>query len=128
MNETEQLHDAASRFSEMKILIIDDELANVALLGIGAHLVLRGIESEAEIKATSIDLAADNLNGMTDQFMGIGDPLGLAISKAIMTMHDGTICARSDGLGQGTTFLITLAVEKGTSENDELTDKAHPPQ
>lgn len=32
MNETEQLHGAASRFSEMKILIIDDELANVALL------------------------------------------------------------------------------------------------
>jgi CheY-like chemotaxis protein len=32
MNETEQLHGAASRCSEMKILIIDDELANVALL------------------------------------------------------------------------------------------------
>ena len=32
MNETEQLRGAASRFSEMKILIIDDELANVALL------------------------------------------------------------------------------------------------
>jgi len=32
MNETEQLHGAASRFSEMKILIVDDELANVALL------------------------------------------------------------------------------------------------
>src|SRR5881275_2601190 len=32
MNETEQLHGAASRFSEMKILIIDDELSNVALL------------------------------------------------------------------------------------------------
>ena len=32
MNETEQLQSAGSRFSEMKILIIDDELANVALL------------------------------------------------------------------------------------------------
>src|SRR5207302_7663712 len=32
MKETEQLHGAASRFSEMKILIIDDELSNVALL------------------------------------------------------------------------------------------------
>jgi hypothetical protein len=32
MNETEELHGAASRFSEMKILIIDDELASVGLL------------------------------------------------------------------------------------------------
>ena len=45
-----------------------------------------------------------------------------------MTMHDGTIRARSDGLGQGTTFSITLAVEKGTTENDALTKKANPPK
>jgi signal transduction histidine kinase len=37
---------------------------------------------------------------------GLG--LGLAISKAIIDMHGGRICARSDGLGKGATFLIEL--------------------
>jgi PAS domain S-box-containing protein len=37
---------------------------------------------------------------------GLG--LGLAISKAIIEMHGGTISARSDGLGKGATFRIEL--------------------
>jgi len=37
---------------------------------------------------------------------GLG--LGLSISKAIIEMHGGTICARSDGLGKGATFVIEL--------------------
>ena len=37
---------------------------------------------------------------------GLG--LGLAISKAIVEMHAGTIRAHSDGLGKGATFVIEL--------------------
>lgn len=39
---------------------------------------------------------------------GLG--LGLAISKVIIEMHGGTITARSEGLGQGATFLIELPI------------------
>ena len=39
---------------------------------------------------------------------GLG--LGLAISKAIVEMHRGTISARSEGLGKGATFAVTLPV------------------
>ena len=43
---------------------------------------------------------------------GLG--LGLAISKAIVEMHAGTIRARSEGRGKGTTFVIELPV-RGSS-------------
>mgnify|MGYP003693952857 CR=1 FL=1 len=36
--------------------------------------------------------------------------LGLAISKAIVEMHAGTIRAHSEGLGKGTTFVIELPI------------------
>jgi signal transduction histidine kinase len=36
--------------------------------------------------------------------------LGLAISKAIIEMHGGSISARSAGEGRGATFTVTLPV------------------
>jgi two-component system, chemotaxis family, CheB/CheR fusion protein len=41
---------------------------------------------------------------------GEGLGLGLAISKAVVEMHAGTIRAHSEGLGKGTTFVIELPV------------------
>ena len=41
------------------------------------------------------------------QFGGLG--LGLAISKAVLDMHGGTIRAESDGPGKGATFVVELA-------------------
>jgi signal transduction histidine kinase len=40
------------------------------------------------------------------QFGGMG--LGLAISKAVVELHRGTISARSDGVGKGAIFTIAL--------------------
>jgi len=40
------------------------------------------------------------------RFGGIG--LGLAIARAILDLHDGTISARSDGVDRGSTFMIEL--------------------
>jgi two-component system, chemotaxis family, CheB/CheR fusion protein len=44
------------------------------------------------------------------QSEGLG--LGLAISKAIVEMHTGTIRAHSEGLGKGATFVIELPVRE----------------
>jgi two-component system CheB/CheR fusion protein len=42
----------------------------------------------------------------TGQFGGLG--LGLAISKAVVDMHRGTIHALSDGAGTGATFIVRI--------------------
>jgi two-component system CheB/CheR fusion protein len=41
---------------------------------------------------------------------GLG--LGLAISKAIVEMHNGSIRAESEGLGKGATLLIDLPLHR----------------
>jgi signal transduction histidine kinase len=41
---------------------------------------------------------------------GEGLGLGLAISKAIVEMHSGTIRAHSEGLEKGATFVIELPI------------------
>jgi signal transduction histidine kinase len=41
---------------------------------------------------------------------GLG--LGLAISKAVIEMHGGSILARSEGLGQGAKFVIELPISR----------------
>jgi signal transduction histidine kinase len=84
-----------------------------------------------EISDSGVGLEPQSLDKIFEAFEQVdskkdGLGLGLAISKAIMTMHGGTIHARSDGLGRGTTFAVTLAVD--TTDNDELTKSAHPPR
>jgi PAS domain S-box-containing protein len=69
------------------------------------------------IRDTGIGIAADKLPGIFDafeqggsasgrQFGGLG--LGLAISKALIELHQGQIRVASDGVGKGATFIIEL--------------------
>jgi signal transduction histidine kinase len=54
---------------------------------------------------------------VTRQFGGLG--LGLAISRALMEAHNGSIRVESAGEGQGATFTISLPVD--TSETQDAT-------
>lgn len=66
-----------------------------------------------EITDSGVGIAEEYLSKIFDAFEQVdtrreGLGLGLAISKAIVEMHDGTIRARSEGLGKGATFTIEL--------------------
>lgn len=63
-----------------------------------------GIEPEALLRV--FDAFEQAERSITRQFGGLG--LGLAISKALVEMHGGTIEAISEGRGKGATFRIRL--------------------
>jgi signal transduction histidine kinase len=66
------------------------------------------------VSDTGRGLAADDQVRVFDRFHRVdehftdGTGVGLAIAKMIVDAHRGTISARSDGLGQGTTVTIEL--------------------
>ncbi len=68
-----------------------------------------------EITDTGIGIESVFLEKIFDAFEQLemrreGLGLGLAISKAIVEMHGGSIRARSEGRGKGATFTVTLPV------------------
>ena len=66
-----------------------------------------------EIADTGTGIPPEHLESIFDAFLQLelrpeGLGLGLAISKAIVERHGGSIIARSEGLGTGATFTISL--------------------
>ena len=92
----------------------------------GGNIVLRaGLESDATLAISIIDdgigIHAADLPHVFDRFYrtdqsrsrGIaGKGLGLAITRAIVEAHGGTVAATSDGLGQGVTVTCRLTLNK----------------
>jgi signal transduction histidine kinase len=82
-----------------------------------------------EVEDTGMGIAPDMLprifgafeqgdRAITRQFGGLG--LGLAISRAIMELHGGSIAARSDGPDKGSTFTVRLPLESEESAAVEM--------
>jgi two-component system cell cycle sensor histidine kinase/response regulator CckA len=66
-----------------------------------------------EIVDTGVGIDPNDLQRIFDAFEQVGARreglgLGLAISKAVVEMHGGKICARSGGVGKGATFVVEL--------------------
>lgn len=61
------------------------------------------------------------------RYGGLG--LGLAIARALVQLHGGTIVARSEGAGKGTQFEITLPVRRmaGAIRSQSRSDEPPPP-
>jgi signal transduction histidine kinase/methylmalonyl-CoA mutase cobalamin-binding subunit len=66
-----------------------------------------GIGIEADAAARIFDAFEQENRGITRRFGGLG--LGLAICKALVDLHGGTIAVSSQGKGRGATFTVRLA-------------------
>ena len=66
-----------------------------------------GIGIEADVQARIFDAFEQGSRAVTSEYGGLG--LGLAISKRVIDMHEGSISASSGGKGAGTTISVTLA-------------------
>ncbi|HEY8901612.1 MAG TPA: PAS domain S-box protein [Chthoniobacterales bacterium] len=83
-----------------------------------------GVGIDPEVLPKIFDAFEQGDVGVTRQFGGLG--LGLAISKALIELHEGEIRAESDGSGQGSTFTIDLpagAAEKGEEGPKSAADR-----
>ncbi len=65
-----------------------------------------GIGIEPELLPRIFDAFEQGQRTITRQFGGLG--LGLAISRAIVALHGGTLTAASEGPGHGATFTVRL--------------------
>jgi two-component system CheB/CheR fusion protein len=65
-----------------------------------------GIGIEPQALSTVFDAFTQGSEDIARQFGGLG--LGLAISKATIAAHGGTLRAKSGGVGKGATFILGL--------------------
>jgi signal transduction histidine kinase len=89
----------------------------------GSHITLsaygEGGEAIIQVTDTGMGIPEDMLSHVFDMFAQVNNTLqrtqgglgiGLALVKQIVELHNGTVVARSAGAGQGSTFLIRLAI------------------
>lgn len=78
-----------------------------------------GIGIDATLMPRIFDAFEQGGGVITSKYGGLG--LGLAISKRVVDLHRGTIEARSEGIGRGATFTVTLnAMETSMLEGPVL--------
>ncbi len=81
-----------------------------------------GDQAMVRVRDTGIGLGADQLGGIFELFAQVdtslerardGLGLGLTLVKNLVEMHNGTVEARSAGLGQGSEFVVRLPLLRG---------------
>jgi len=89
---------------------------------IGLRTFNDGSTVQLEVRDSGIGIDAEGLGRIFDPFIQANDSitrdfgglgLGLAISKAVVDAHGGTLTADSQGLGTGTTFTVSLPLQQG---------------
>ncbi|THC46909.1 hybrid sensor histidine kinase/response regulator [Massilia sp. Mn16-1_5] len=81
-----------------------------------------GIGMEPELTARAFDLFAQAKRSSDRSQGGLG--LGLALVRNLVELHGGTVTCASPGLGQGSTFTVTLPLAAGAASAQALPEAA----
>ncbi len=100
--------------------VLNHILDNAVKYSPGGEVVIAGVASEGRIEIRVADqgrgLMQDHLERIFDRFYRVldagehvpGSGMGLAIARAVVQAHGGSIWATSDGPGKGATFHVAL--------------------
>lgn len=106
--------------------------------GGGVHLRLESDGSRAHlvVSDTGIGIPRDMLERIFDLFTQVdhtlgrahgGLGIGLALVRQLVALHGGTVSASSDGVGQGSTFRVTLPMPSEQDAPKDGTVDSEPP-
>lgn len=98
----------------------------VRLERINSHVEIIVADNGKGVEPASLPLVFDRFwqaPGADRVEVGVG--LGLSIARQLVTMHGGTIVAKSDGLGKGATFTVRLPLPVSTAALGEQ-PRRHP--
>ncbi|MFL6699554.1 MAG: PAS domain S-box protein [Vitreoscilla sp.] len=88
---------------------VDDSNVSITVTDNG-----RGLNEEARASLFEMFWRAPDLDSSSGPSMGIG----LALARNIVRLHDGTLEARSEGPGRGSSFVVTLPVPRQAERID----------
>jgi signal transduction histidine kinase/ActR/RegA family two-component response regulator len=87
----------------------------------GGAIAVRAVRDDGKVRVsirdTGLGIAPENLGRVFDMFVQVSNPtsrvagglgIGLALVRAFVEMHGGTVAARSEGLGKGSEFIVAL--------------------
>jgi PAS domain S-box-containing protein len=128
----------SARFQQVLWNVLKNAVKFTPEQGVIRVATRRGADDRAEvvIEDSGMGIAPELLTKIFDAFEQ-GDPsitrafgglgLGLAISRALMELHGGSISAASDGNGKGAVFTVALPVYAGAPAH-EISGPAPPPE
>jgi histidine kinase len=76
-----------------------------------------------EVSDTGRGLTAEQLGLVFDRFYRVdrsaagGTGIGLTIARSLARLHGGDVTASSPGIGHGSTFMLTVPIERGASRS-----------
>jgi signal transduction histidine kinase len=84
---------------------------------IWVHAAMEGSDAVVRVRDSGVGIAPDVLPAIFDMFVqpartlgqskdGLG--IGLSLARGLVQMHQGTLTAQSDGVGQGSEFVVRL--------------------
>ena len=96
-------------------------------------VLVSGPEAVLSVADSGVGVHADDVNRVFEMFTQVGGPgsgglgIGLAIVRGIVELHDGRAEVRSDGVGKGSEFRITLPVAASAMPEPAIEVPTPPP-